>query len=127
MAPTTRKRKAPGGEPGRANASGAKVASQQSLDNVDVVDLVDVEDESQYEALKVKNQAELIKKQNEEEANKPVRLAEFQCIICMDNPTDLTVTHCGMFTLAHTCQDSANFPRSSLLFRMPLPSSTRGG
>jgi len=64
-----------------------------------VVDLLDVENEVQYEALKAKEQEEAIKKQNEEEANRPVRLAEFECIICMSQPTDLTVTHCGMYLL----------------------------
>jgi hypothetical protein len=49
--------------------------------------------------LRAKEQAELIKAQNEAEANKPVRLAAFECIICMSNPTDLTVTHCGMYSV----------------------------
>jgi E3 ubiquitin-protein ligase RNF5 len=26
-----------------------------------------------------------------------VKLGTFQCVICMDDVTDLTVTHCGMF------------------------------
>ncbi len=55
-----------------------------------------------YEALKAKQQAEMITKQNQEEATKPVKLAEFQCIICMDNPTDLTVTFCGMYSFIHS-------------------------
>jgi hypothetical protein len=66
-----------------------------SQESVEVVDLEDVEDKDQYEEFRAKQQAEAIRKQNEEEANKPVKLAEFQCIICMDNPTNLTVTHCG--------------------------------
>jgi hypothetical protein len=68
-----------------------------------VVDLSNVEDEAQYEAMKKREQEEAIKKQNEEEANRPVKLAEFQCIICMDNPTDLTVTHCGMYPSYPLC------------------------
>ncbi|KAH8801583.1 hypothetical protein F5884DRAFT_807174 [Xylogone sp. PMI_703] len=63
-------------------------------DTADIVDLVDIEDDSQYEEFKSKQQKELIKQQ-QDDSNKPMRLAEFQCIICMDNPTDLTVTHCG--------------------------------
>jgi hypothetical protein len=27
-----------------------------------------------------------------------IKLGKFQCVICMDDCTDLTVTHCGMFT-----------------------------
>jgi len=69
-------------------------------DNVEVVDLENIEEKEEYEAFKVKQQAEAIKRQNEEAANKPVKLAEFQCIICMDQSTDLTVTHCGELHLS---------------------------
>jgi hypothetical protein len=108
---TTRKRKAEEDAAGqgraakktaRAAKSGEASTSssrRQSLGEVEVVDLADVENESQYRELAAKQQAELIKKQNEDEAKRPVKLAAFQCIICMDNPTDLTVTHCGMYPL----------------------------
>lgn len=36
-------------------------------------------------------------KKEEEEDNR-VRLAKFECIICMDNASNLTVTHCGMLS-----------------------------
>jgi hypothetical protein len=107
---TTRKRKATedagqGRAPkktARASGSGETSSSssrRQSLRDIEVVDLADVDDDTQYRELAANQQAELIKKQNEDEAKKPVKLAEFQCIICMDNPTDLTVTHCGMHSL----------------------------
>lgn len=109
MAPT-RKRKAetPGeGRPVRQRAYTPARSSRstpsrnkQRIENADVVDLVDIEDEEQYADFKAKQQAEVIKQQQAEEANRPVKLAEFQCIICMDNPTDLTVTHCGVFAPA---------------------------
>jgi hypothetical protein len=98
MAPNLRKRKA-SSTPGEGRATKTARASPRrkvSIGDVTVVDLSNVEDEAQYEAMKKKEQEEAIRKQNEEEANRPVKLAEFQCIICMDNPTDLTVTHCGM-------------------------------
>ena len=100
---------------------------KQKIEQADVVDLVGIEDEEQYADFKAKQQAEAIKQQQQDEANKPVKLAEFQCIICMDNPTDLTVTHCGMFILwfygGGKCADGGN--RSSILLRMPAPSSLR--
>jgi hypothetical protein len=105
LPPPSRKRKAETPGEGRASKAGRPSSSsssirQQILDgDVQVLDLVDVEDEKQYEALRAKEQAELVKAQNEAEANKPVRLAAFECIICMSNPTDLTVTHCGMYNL----------------------------
>ncbi|KAF4634333.1 hypothetical protein G7Y89_g3780 [Cudoniella acicularis] len=103
--PPSRKRKAEDGGQGRvrktarASASRATSTPKRSasvdLDKVEVVDLADVENEAQYNELAAKQQAELIKKQQQDEATRPVRLADFNCIICMDNPTDLTVTHCG--------------------------------
>jgi len=68
---------------------------QQKFESPEMVDLVDIDDDEKYEDFKAKQQAELIKQQQLDEATKPAKLAEFQCIICMDNPTDLTVTHCG--------------------------------
>lgn len=65
--------------------------------DADVIDLVDIEDGMQYKEFQAKQKAEAIKQQNLHEATRPVKLAEFQCIICMDNPTDLTVTHCGKY------------------------------
>ncbi len=104
-APSSRKRKAETPGEGRASkvarpgSSSSTSTGQQSLDNIAVVDLVNVNDYATYEAMRAKEQAELIKAQNEAEANKPVKLAAFECIICMSNPTDLTVTHCGMYSL----------------------------
>jgi len=104
--PPNKKRKATAPSEGRAAKAArgtAKIRSSRAspakakIEEADVVDLVDIEDDLQYEDFKKKQQAELIKQQQQDEANKPVKLAEFQCIICMDNPTDLTVTHCGMY------------------------------
>lgn len=103
-------------------------AGQSNIDAIDVVDLIDIEDDDQYQDFKAKQQAQAIKQQQQDDANKPIKLAEFQCIICMDNPTDLTVTHCGMFTFPISLvegfvTDSLNRP--SLLLRMPPPSPLR--
>ncbi|ATZ53007.1 hypothetical protein BCIN_08g06210 [Botrytis cinerea B05.10] len=70
-------------------------SATQPEEDVEVVDLAENSNLEEYEAAKAKRQEDLIKQQNQDEATKPVKLVEFQCIICMDNPTDLTVTHCG--------------------------------
>ncbi|CZT52073.1 uncharacterized protein RSE6_13318 [Rhynchosporium secalis] len=104
MAPTTRKRKAT--EPGRGRSrkvtkSASKTsrptsaAGTRAKSEVHTIDLVDIDDKAEYEERMAKEQAETIKKQNQAAATRSVKLAEFQCIICMDNPTDLTVTFCG--------------------------------
>lgn len=101
-----RKRKRPAERQTISEASGSRIRTRESSptilskkqkveDPADVVDLVDIEDDLQYEEFKSKQQEELIKQQQQDNADKPMKLAEFQCIICMDNPTDLTVTHCG--------------------------------
>lgn len=105
MAPS-RKRKADTPGIGRASkasrgSAGPRVSKespsvQQKVESPEMVDLVDIDDDEKYEDFKSKQQAELIRQQQLAEATKPSKLAEFQCIICMDNPTDLTVTHCGM-------------------------------
>jgi len=94
----SRKRKADSPVDGRRSKTARKNSSSSvevDLNNVQLVDLSSVDDTSQYEKLRAKEQADLMKQQTLALANKPVKLAEFQCIICMDNPTDLTVTHCG--------------------------------
>ena len=83
---------------GASRGSRATPDRQPKHESADIVDLVDVEGEAQYQDFRAKQQAEAIKQQAQEEATRPVKLAEFQCIICMDNPTDLTVTHCGMYS-----------------------------
>ena len=75
----------------------------QKVENLQMVDLVDIDDDDKYENFKAKQHAELIQQQQLDEATKPAKLAEFQCIICMDDPTDLTVTHCGMCFILSVC------------------------
>ena len=101
MAPH-KKRKADGsGEsstPKNSRRSARTGTPRSSQDAVEIVDLEKVEGKKDYDDFQAKQQAEATRKQNVDESNKPVKLAEFQCIICMDNPTDLTVTHCGMYS-----------------------------
>lgn len=126
----SRKRKADSPGEGRVSKTARKNSSSSvevDLDNVPVVDLSGVDDTSQYEKLRQKEQAELQKQQTLAEANKPVKLAEFQCIICMDNPTDLTVTHCGMcfsclfyyIQMLTMIQDISSAPNVSTKLYMP--------
>ncbi|EPE35604.1 RING/U-box [Glarea lozoyensis ATCC 20868] len=102
---TKRKRSAPHADEGHNRHKVARTAASPSRnrpsvppkeeEEVEVVDLADVENEQQYQDLRAKKAAELSKKQALDEATRPVKLAQFNCIICMDQPTDLTVTHCG--------------------------------
>ncbi|KAI9734488.1 MAG: SUMO-targeted ubiquitin ligase complex subunit slx8 [Claussenomyces sp. TS43310] len=70
-------------------------AEADGEEEVEAVDLVDIDDDEAYGAYQIQRQEEMIKQQRQDEADKPVKLSDFQCIICLDNPTDLTVTWCG--------------------------------
>lgn len=103
--PPSRKRKAgltlPSCRPSKSSKSLSRKPNPTATinsDDVEVVDLAENDNLQEYEAAKAKRQEDLIKQQNHQEATKSVKLVEFQCIICMDNVTDLTITHCGMFS-----------------------------
>ena len=56
-------------------------------DSGDESDIIDLRDLSKV--------PEMLLQRQKEKAER-VRLGEFQCAICMDYATTLTVTHCGM-------------------------------
>ncbi|KFY41354.1 hypothetical protein V495_04974 [Pseudogymnoascus sp. VKM F-4514 (FW-929)] len=64
-------------------------------DKVEELDLIDAEDDTSYAEVMRKRQEDLIKQQRQAELDKPVRLATTQCVICLDQPDDLAITHCG--------------------------------
>lgn len=66
--------------------------SQENEEPVEAIDLV--EDTPLAEALQ-KQRAEQVKAQ-QEPTEKPVRLSNLSCVICMDRPEDLTATSCGL-------------------------------
>jgi hypothetical protein len=107
MAPSSRKRKptSEGNQTPLKRRRGAtpigfdEGSNSQSLGSggagVEELDMVEIDSDRKLEEFRKKQQAELISQQNREKADKPVKLTDFQCIICLDSPTDLTVTHCG--------------------------------
>lgn len=59
------------------------------------------EEESKYQVIDLVDKDEVPEETAEPEPEPPkedntVKLGAFQCVICMDDVTDLTVTHCGM-------------------------------
>lgn len=62
--------------------------------DAEVIDLIEY---VSYDEYREKKLLAADKKRMAADAVRPMRLADFQCIICMDQPTDLTVTHCGMY------------------------------
>jgi hypothetical protein len=91
----------------RACASGSTTKTEDSIPKtkIEEVDLVDVEDEEDYAKFTSQRQADMIKQQQKEEAEKPAKLATTQCVICLDQPEDLAVTHCGTFFYSYLCYE----------------------
>ncbi|KAG9242095.1 hypothetical protein BJ878DRAFT_544589 [Calycina marina] len=79
----------------RVGSKSESKVQKKEFEHADVVDLLDIDSHESYEAIKAKEHANIIARQKLEEANRPVKLSDFQCIICLDSPTDLTTTHCG--------------------------------
>lgn len=66
------------------------------------MNLLEVDDDQDYAAYVKEQQAKAAKQRQQDEVNKPVKLSEFQCIICLDAPSDLTVTWCGELNIMHS-------------------------
>lgn len=83
--------------PRRANATKREPAEEPI-----VFESSDVEEESEYKVIDLVDKDEVPEEAPEPKPEPPkedntVKLGAFQCVICMDDVTDLTVTHCGMF------------------------------
>ncbi|KAJ4376007.1 hypothetical protein N0V83_001287 [Neocucurbitaria cava] len=101
--PRTRKRESPSPGPSakRQKRGHAKTARRESAEpvNVEEVDLTD--DKQPVQEILQKQREDAIKAQTKPE-EKPTTFNTFTCVICMDNPTDLTATACGHL-FCHTC------------------------
>ncbi|KAL5350867.1 hypothetical protein ACLOAV_004438 [Pseudogymnoascus australis] len=80
-----------------ASIEGAKEDHKEDKpnDKVEELDLIDAEDDTSYAEVMRKRQEDLIKQQRQAELDKPQKLATTQCVICLDQPEELTITHCG--------------------------------
>ncbi|KFY14860.1 hypothetical protein V492_02371 [Pseudogymnoascus sp. VKM F-4246] len=81
----------------KKDAGAAKDADKEGKpdDKVEELDLVDAEDDTSYAEVMRKRQEDLIKQQRQAELDKPLKLATTQCVICLDQPEELAITHCG--------------------------------
>ncbi|MCJ1474837.1 hypothetical protein MMC13_003497 [Lambiella insularis] len=90
------------------------------LNDVERVDLTKVDDDTGLKKLQeeqrvrhdrqIQQQQELQQSKQQEESirslheqsRKPTRISDLQCVVCMDNMTNITATHCGHL-FCHTC------------------------
>jgi hypothetical protein len=79
----------------RRKSNTGQASSADTQAEVETLDLVDINDDRSYHSAKEAAAAAALAAQRADEASKPIKLSAFQCVICLDQPTDLTVTHCG--------------------------------
>lgn len=77
--------------PNSANPSKRQKLSTE----IGVLDLSDVNTDSDYLAKQAAEKEAAQKEKALKESEKPIKLTTMDCIICLDTPTDLTVTWCG--------------------------------
>ena len=70
------------------------LADDSPAPKIEEVDLRDVDDDRDLSKLLEQQRADTIRAQ-QEQSNKPVRLSTLQCVVCMENMTNMTATHCG--------------------------------
>lgn len=65
--------------------------------DIEEVDLRDVDDDDGLSKALQKQQESVIKAQRDAECGKPTKLSGLQCVVCLDNVTDMTATQCGEY------------------------------
>jgi hypothetical protein len=80
---------------------------------IEAIDLT--EDANPLKDALQKQREDQIKAQRED-AGKPLMLTKMTCVICMDTPTDLTATNCGMFFSCSPSSGEFIFLELSLTF-----------
>jgi len=88
---------ASGSGSGSSNAPGESVIMP-----IEIEDVENVSEDSKLGSTLQKQRADQILSQQEIPNGKSLRLGEITCVICMDNPTDLTATSCG-HVFCHEC------------------------
>ncbi|KAL9125866.1 MAG: hypothetical protein Q9217_004998 [Psora testacea] len=62
---------------------------------IDEVDLRDVDSDSELARVLERQRANTVKGQ-QEEADRPTKLANLTCVVCMEEMTNMTATHCAL-------------------------------
>ena len=86
--------------------------------SIEEVDLRDVDSESDLARVLERQRAATVREQ-QEQADKPTKLAEVTCVVCMEELTNMTATHCGKTRHFSRKKHSLTPHRSSLLPYLP--------
>ncbi|KAL9102106.1 MAG: hypothetical protein Q9163_002710 [Psora crenata] len=86
-----------------ASSNAANPAKRLKVAEAEVkeIDLRDIESEPDLARVLEQQRINTVKAQ-QEEADKPTKLANLTCVVCMEEMTNITATHCGHL-FCHTC------------------------
>ncbi|KAF5615900.1 e3 ubiquitin ligase complex slx8-rfp subunit slx8 [Fusarium sp. NRRL 52700] len=85
--PTSRRRKSP--------ATGKDMDVEELFGTSPIRPPIDVEAKPEFDTIDLTETNEVFEEVRQPEKDDRVKLAAFQCVICMDDCSNLTVTHCG--------------------------------
>ncbi|KAK4541016.1 hypothetical protein LTR36_008385 [Oleoguttula mirabilis] len=100
-APKSLKRTAQDAEEGRSTKR-----VKRSLQHIDEVDMTEEAPSAEDELRQAQQEKAVAVQQAEQENSGPLKIGQRQCIICMENYTNATVTHCGHI-YCHECLTQA--------------------
>ena len=86
-----------GTAPSISQSSGAESRKTQSQ-VIEIEDIIEVDDGDALGQTLQKQRQEQVAAQDDR-GDKPAKLSTLSCVICMESPTDLTATSCGMLHL----------------------------
>ncbi|KAK6351144.1 SUMO-targeted ubiquitin ligase complex subunit slx8 [Orbilia javanica] len=93
-------------------ADSSPASKKAKIEPVEVVDMVNVEDEDDFKKIM---QEQMIKTQREE-GNARRRIADFKCVICLDDPENLSATTCGHLFCNDCIKTTLRFGQPSAKF-----------
>ncbi|KAL9603050.1 MAG: hypothetical protein Q9219_001414 [cf. Caloplaca sp. 3 TL-2023] len=81
----------------KTTTSGLAAAVKDEEENkIEELDLSQVNDDQGLSKVLEQQQAAVIKEQQDWRGDKPLRLADVQCVVCMEPMVNITATHCGI-------------------------------
>ncbi|KAJ6261908.1 E3 ubiquitin-protein ligase [Drechslerella dactyloides] len=89
--PALKRSRKPTDEPPAAASSNPPL-KKPKIEVADIVNMIDVEDDDDVQKLV---QQQMLKSQREESEERR-KISDFKCVICLDDPTNLSATSCGM-------------------------------
>jgi len=85
-----------------SSSSSSNATGESVIMPIEIEDVENVSEDSKLGSTLQKQRADQILSQQEIPNGRSLRLGEITCVICMDNPTDLTATSCG-HVFCHEC------------------------